>query len=41
MAFGISSISFDPADSAQYVAEAAPTIIVGPPTSEDRYYNYY
>ena len=36
MTFGISFISFDPADSAQYVAEAAPVIIVGPPSSQDR-----
>ena len=36
MAFGTSSIGFDPADSAQYAAEAAP-ILGGPPRGQDRY----
>jgi len=36
MTFGTSSIGFDPADSAQYAAEAAP-ILGGPPSGQDRY----
>ena len=36
MTFGTSSIGFDPADSAQYAAEAAP-ILGGPPRGQDRY----
>ena len=36
MTFGTSSIGFDPADSAQYAAEAAP-ILGGPPGGQDRY----
>ena len=35
MTFGTSSIGFDPADSAQYAAEAAP-ILGGPPRGQDR-----
>ena len=34
MTFGTSSIGFDPADSAQYEAEAAP-ILGGPPSGQD------
>ena len=37
MAFGTSSIGFDPADSAQYAAEAAP-ILGGPPSDQDNRY---
>ena len=37
MTFGTSSIGFDPADYAQYAAEAAP-ILGGPPSGQDRYY---
>ena len=36
MTFETSSIGFDPADSAQYAAEAAP-ILGGPPRGQDRY----
>ena len=36
MTFETSSIGFDPADSAQYAAEAAP-ILGGPPSGQDRY----
>ena len=36
MTFGTSSIGFDPADSAQYAAEAAP-ILGGPLSGQDRY----
>ena len=36
MTFGTSFIGFDPADSAQYAAEAAP-ILGGPPSAQDRY----
>jgi len=36
LTFGTSSIGFDPADSAQYAAEAA-TILGGPPRGQDRY----
>ena len=36
MTFGTSSIGFDPADSAQYAAEAAP-ILGSPPSGQDRY----
>jgi len=36
MTFGTSSVGFDPADSAQYAAEAAP-ILGGPPRGQDRY----
>jgi len=35
MTFGTSSVGFDPADSAQYAAEAAP-ILGGPPRGQDR-----
>ena len=38
MTFGTSSIGLDPADSAQYAAEAAP-ILGGPPSGQDRYYS--
>ena len=37
MTFGTSSIGFDPADSTQYAAEAAP-IFEGPWSGQDRYY---
>ena len=37
MTFGTSSIGFDPADSAQYAAEAAP-ILGGPPSDQDNRY---
>ena len=37
MTFGTSSIGFDPADSAQYAAEAAP-ILGGPPIGQDNRY---
>ena len=37
MSFGTSSIGFDPADSAQHAAEAAP-IFAGPPSGQDRYW---
>tara|TARA_B100000524_G_scaffold328439_1_gene213103 strand:+ start:92 stop:460 length:369 start_codon:yes stop_codon:yes gene_type:complete len=37
MTVGTSSIGFDPPDSAQYAAEAAPIVLGGLPSGQDRY----